>query len=61
MAALGFTVAVACLWWRAGLVPDPAIAGRATPTLFAAVAGLSLLVYAASLLSSLAARRGGDA
>lgn len=60
-AALGFTVAVACLWWRAGLVPDPLIAGRATPTLFAAVAGLSLLVYAASLLSSLAARRGGDA
>ena len=59
-AILGFTVAVACFWWRAGLVPDPLIAGRAAPTLFVSVAGLSLLVYLGSLLSSLAARRGSD-
>jgi tetratricopeptide (TPR) repeat protein len=59
-AVVGLMVAAACFWWRAGLVPDPLIAGRATPTLFAAVGGLALLVYAASLLSALAARRGGD-
>jgi hypothetical protein len=60
LAVQGVAVAAACLWWRAGLVPDPLIAGAAAPAVFGGIAGLSLLVFAASLLSSLAARRRGD-
>jgi tetratricopeptide (TPR) repeat protein len=58
--ALGFTVAAAALWWRDGVVPDPLIAGSAAPAVFGGVAALALLVYAASVLTSLAARRGGE-
>jgi tetratricopeptide (TPR) repeat protein len=60
-AVVGVGVAVACLVWRDGVVPDPLIAGAAAPALFLGVAALSLLVTTASLISSLAARRGGDA
>jgi tetratricopeptide (TPR) repeat protein len=60
-AVVGVGVAAACLFWRDGVVPDPLIAGAAAPALFVGVAVLSLLVTAASLISSLAARRGGDA
>jgi len=60
-AVVGVGVAAACLVWRDGVVPDPLIAGAAAPAFFVGAAALSLLVAAASLISSLAARRGGDA
>lgn len=60
LGALAFAVAGAGFWWRAGVVPDPLIAGSAAPAVFGGVAALALLVYAASLLTSLAARHGGE-
>jgi tetratricopeptide (TPR) repeat protein len=60
-AVAGVGVAVACLVWRDGVVPDPLIAGAAAQTLFVGAAALSVLISLASLISSLAARRGGDA
>jgi tetratricopeptide (TPR) repeat protein len=59
--AVAFCVAAAGIWWRAGVVPDPWVAGRAAPALFGGLAALALLVYVGSVLASLATRAGGEA
>jgi tetratricopeptide (TPR) repeat protein len=59
LGALGFTLAVTGFYWRMGVVPDPLVAGSAAPAVFGGIAGLALLIYVATILTSLA-QRGGD-
>jgi tetratricopeptide (TPR) repeat protein len=56
LGALGFALAAAGAWWRAGIVPDPLVAGSAAPALFGGIAALALLVYVATIITALAQR-----
>ena len=47
VASLAFALAVTALVWRAGVTPDPLVAGTTTSVVFVGIAILSGLVYAA--------------
>jgi hypothetical protein len=57
LGAVFFSVALAAILWREGIVPDPLVAGAAAPFAFLGVATLASLGYAAVVATSLAARR----
>ena len=57
LGASGFTLAVAALVWRHGVVPDPLVAGTAAPTVFLGVATLAALLHVLAVATSMSARR----
>jgi tetratricopeptide (TPR) repeat protein len=57
LGAFCFALAGAAFFWRAGVVPDPGVAGAAAPAVFVGAAALAAILYAAAVATSLAARR----
>jgi len=51
------SLAVAALFWRHGVVPDPLIAGSAAPVAFGLVTALAAIAYAIAVTASLAVQR----
>ena len=52
-----FALAAVCVFWRAGVVPDPLVAGGTAPLVFLGLAVLSTLAYALVVGTSLSTRR----
>jgi tetratricopeptide (TPR) repeat protein len=54
LGALLFSLAVVCVLFRQGIVPDPLIAGAAAPVVFLGTAAVAFLLYVALVATSLA-------